>query len=73
MRHLRGERRALTHEHGVADIVVRTDVLARVRDRVYDAGCEAELGQVANKAGEDVVVDRGQLRAIREEDLHARV
>lgn len=38
-----GNLEELTHEHCVADVVVRTDVLARVRDSVDYPRGESEL------------------------------
>ena len=50
-----------THEHGVADVIVRADVLARVGDGVDYMRCQAELGHIPAYAGEERVVDRREL------------
>ena len=63
------QREGLTHEHSVADVIVRADVLARVRDCVDYMRGETELGHVAPYAREEGVLDRGELGLVGQKDL----
>lgn len=52
------------HEHVVADVVVRADILARVCDGVHDVRAKSYLGHVRHDAREQRVVERGQLGTV---------
>lgn len=65
-------RGGLTHEHVIADVVVRADVFARVRDGVHDVRAEPDLGHARHDAREQGVIERRQLRAVCQEYLRAR-
>ena len=55
----------LTHKHSIADVVVCAYVFSCVRNGVEYTRRETQLGQVAYKAGEQRVVDRGKLCPVR--------
>ena len=63
------QREERTDEHGVADVIVRADVLARVCDCVDYMRGETELGHIASYAREEGVLDRGELGLVGQKDL----